>query len=65
VISTIGIPMPPPPNASVGYRAAIELAPGLVAWSSVIGFVAAVIASVVPALRVTHISVVDALRANI
>jgi putative ABC transport system permease protein len=65
VVSAIGIPMPPPPNANAGYRAAIRLAPDLVLWSAVVGFAGAVLASLVPAARVTRIPVVDALRYNV
>jgi len=65
IISAVGIPMPPPPNANAGYRAAIRLAPDLVAWSAVVGFVGAVLASLVPAVRVTRIPVVESLRFNI
>lgn len=64
VISLIGIQMPPPPNSSTGYIAAIRLdAPILVsAW--VVGLVATVVASLLPARRVSRLPVSVALRAN-
>ena len=65
VISAIGIPMPPPPNANVGYRAFIRLAPDLIAWSCLIGFAATVTAAIFPAFRVSRVPVVEALRFNV
>lgn len=61
-VSTIGIPMPPPPNANLGYMASILVVPLEVLRAFVIGFFATVVASVIPALRVTRTSVVNALR---
>jgi putative ABC transport system permease protein len=62
VLSAIGIPMPPPPNANVGYTARIRIAaPDLVAAMGV-GVVATLLAAIVPAMRATRISVLDALR---
>lgn len=64
-ISAVGIPMPPPPNANLGYTARIQItAPALLA-SFAIGFGATVLASILPARRVTRTPVVDALRQNI
>lgn len=64
-ISAVGIPMPPPPNANLGYTARIQItAPALLA-SFAIGFSATVLASILPARRVTRTPVVDALRQNI
>jgi len=64
-ISTVGIPMPPPPNANLGYTARIQIVPSTLLMSFVIGFSATVIASILPARRVSRIPVVDALRQNI
>jgi putative ABC transport system permease protein len=64
-ISAVGIPMPPPPNANLGYRAFIRIEPADIVLASAIGFVASVTAVFVPALRVSRIPVVDALRANV
>lgn len=65
VISAIGISMPPPPNANVGYRAFIRLAPDLIAWACLIGLVATIAAAIFPAIRVSRAPVVEALRFNI
>ena len=64
-ISAVGIPMPPPPNANLGYTARIQIIPSTLLMSFVIGFSATVIASILPARRVSRIPVVDALRQNI
>jgi len=65
LISAVGIPMPPPPNADIGYTAHIQLAPLSIAQSFVTGVLATTVASVIPAFRVTRIAVVNALRQNI
>ena len=62
IISAIGIPMPPPPNANIGYTAYIRLVPLDVASAGVVGFVATCLAAVLPARRVSRMNVVDALR---
>jgi len=64
-ISAVGIQMPPPPNSNLGYIAEIRLVPSVVASAFVTGFVATVLASLLPALRVARIPVVDALRQNV
>jgi putative ABC transport system permease protein len=62
IISAIGIPMPPPPNANIGYTAFIRLVPGDVVTAGAVGFVATCLAAVLPARRVSRMQVVDALR---
>ena len=61
-VSAIGIPMPPPPNANLGYTAEIRLSPMLVLSSGAIGFVATCLAAIRPARRVSRLDVVEALR---
>lgn len=65
VISAVGIPMPPPPNANVGYIAHIQLVPVDVLTAGAIGFVASCLAAVLPARHASRIPVVDALRHGI
>lgn len=65
VISAIGIPMPPPPNANLGYTALIRIVPEEIAMAFAVGFLATVGASILPARRVVRIPVVDALRQSI
>lgn len=65
VISSIGIPMPPPPNANLGYTARIQIIPLSLLIAFTVGFAATVLAVILPAKRVSRIEVVDALRQNI
>jgi putative ABC transport system permease protein len=64
-ISAIGIPMPPLPNANVGYTAHIQIIPSSLLMSFAVGFSATVLAAILPARRVSRVPVVDALRQNI
>ena len=61
-ISLVGIPMPPPPNANIGYTAYIRLVPLDVLTAGMIGFVATCLAAVLPARRASRLKIVDALR---
>ncbi|HPT51306.1 MAG TPA: ABC transporter permease, partial [Accumulibacter sp.] len=61
LISAIGISMPPPPNANVGYTALIRLVPLDILSAGAIGFVATNLASVIPARRASRLPIVDAL----
>ncbi len=61
-ISAIGIPMPPPPNANLGYTAVIRLDLMGVMAAGAVGFVASCLASLLPARRASRMDVVDALR---
>jgi putative ABC transport system permease protein len=65
LISMIGIPMPPPPNANLGYTATIRLSLESVLEAGGIGFVATCLAALRPARRVSRLDVVDALRHGI
>lgn len=65
VISAIGIPMPPPPNANVGFEAQIRIVPSMVAGAFAVGVVATLLASILPALKVARLPVVEALRHNV
>ncbi|MGD9600842.1 MAG: ABC transporter permease [Gammaproteobacteria bacterium] len=64
-ISTIGIPMPPPPSSDVGYTARIIVVPAVLLAAFVVGWGATVIASLLPARKASGLPIVDALRANI
>lgn len=61
-ISAIGIPMPPPPNANLGYTALIRIVPSTVLTAGAIGFAATILATIVPARRAARLEIVDALR---
>lgn len=64
-ISTTGIPMPPPPNSDLGYTAHILLVPSVILGAFAVGFIATIVAALLPASRVRKIPVVDALRQNV
>ena len=65
LLSSIGIPMPPPPNADVGYTARIELLPSTVLIASLIGLASTLLAALLPAFRVSRIPLADALRRGV
>lgn len=64
IISAIGIPMPPPPNADLGYVAQIQIVPSVLLLALSIGFIATVLAALLPARHISRIPVVSALRQN-
>jgi putative ABC transport system permease protein len=61
-ISAIGIPMPPPPNANLGYLAQIRLDAFSVISAGAIGFIACVLGSISPASRASRLDIGEALR---
>ena len=61
-ISAIGIPMPPPPNANLGYSALIRLDALSVVSAGAIGFIACVLGSITPASRASRLDIGEALR---
>lgn len=63
-VSAVGISMPPPPNANIGYTAYIRIVPGVVLIAFLVGVSATILASLLPAWRVGKIPVVEALRRN-
>jgi putative ABC transport system permease protein len=65
VISAVGLPMPPPPNADRGYTAQIRVYPVTVLIAFAVGFAATVLAAPLAARRVSRTPIVDALRQNI
>ena len=62
LISAVGIPMPPPPNANIGYTAMIRIVPSVVAGAFAIGLVATTLAAIFPARRVGTTPIVELLR---
>lgn len=64
-ISAIGVPMPPPPNANVGYTAFIRIVPRILLEAWIIGIVATVLAAILPARKATRMPVIDALRQSV
>lgn len=64
-ISAIGIPMPPPPNANIGYIAQIRLDWNSVMIAGAIGFMACLFAALMPARRASRLDIGEALRSGI
>lgn len=65
IISAIGIPMPPLPNANTGYLAEIRVVPTELALAFLTAVAATAIACLLPARRAARIPVVEALRAAV
>ncbi len=64
-ISAAGLPMPPPPGSNAGYVATIRLVPGVMALAVVTGWLAAVLAALLPARRAARLPIAESLRHNI
>ncbi len=64
-ISTVGIPMPPPPNMNTGYVAHIQVVPSVVVTAFLVGAAATGLAALLPARRASRVPVAKALRQNI
>jgi putative ABC transport system permease protein len=64
-LSSVGIPMPPPPGMDEGYTAEIRLAWAGVAIPFAIGFLTTVLAGLYPAWKASRLPIVDALRHNV
>ena len=63
-ISRIGIPMPPPPNSDLAYVGRIRVDGIDLLSAYLVGLIATILASVLPAARVSRMPVVESLRAN-
>ncbi len=61
-ISLVGIPMPPPPGATVGWTAFIKIVPELLVNSFLISVSASLISSFYPSLKASNLVITDALR---
>jgi putative ABC transport system permease protein len=64
LISSIGIPMPPPPGLSRAFIGEILITPGLMADAVVLAFGTTLVASFYPAWKASRLIIVDALRRN-
>lgn len=62
LISSIGIPMPPPPGMARGYTGAIRIPFSLAVDAFFLAFSTTLLASVLPAWRASRMNIVDALR---
>ena len=64
VISLIGIPMPPAPGMTRGFRAEILVTSGLAFTAFFIAIFTSVVASLYPSWKASRLRIVDALRQN-
>jgi putative ABC transport system permease protein len=64
LISAVGIPMPPPPNANIGYTALVRVVPAVLFGALAVGFIATVLAAAWSGVRVARIPIAQALRTN-
>jgi putative ABC transport system permease protein len=64
IISTIGIPMPPPPGMAHGYTGQILVTTNLAVDGLVLAISTTLLASLMPAWKASRMNVVDALRCN-
>lgn len=64
LISSEGIPMPPPPGMSQGYRGEILLTGPLLAKAFLLAIGTTTLASLYPAWKASRLEIVDALRHN-
>ena len=64
LISSIGIPMPPPPGMARGFLGEILIVPELALEALILALVTTFLASVLPALKASRMNIVDALRHN-
>lgn len=64
IISTIGIPMPPPPGSARGFTGEIRLSWTLAATAYLLAVGTSTLASMFPAWKASRINIIDALRHN-
>ena len=65
LISWVGIPMPPPPGATIYWTAKIKIVPSVLAFNFGLAVIASVVSSCYPALKASRLEIADALRHNI
>jgi putative ABC transport system permease protein len=64
LLSAVGIPMPPPPNADLAYVAAVRIVAANVLQAAAIGLIATLLAAVLPAMRAVRMPITEALARN-
>jgi putative ABC transport system permease protein len=65
LISSIGIPMPPPPGMEEGYTGEIRVTLSVLGNAFVVAFTTTALAGIYPAWKASRLQIVDALRHNI
>lgn len=63
-ISSVGIPMPPPPGMARGYTGQILISSALAVDALVLAILTTLLASIMPAWKASRMNIVDALRCN-
>lgn len=64
IISTIGIPMPPPPGMDVGFTGRIQVSWSLSGGAFTLAVITTLLGSIYPAWKASRLEIVDALRHN-
>jgi putative ABC transport system permease protein len=64
LVSSIGIPMPPPPNSTTGWTATIRMHPSIVIWAFFVGFFASCLAALFPSWQISRMPIASALQQN-
>lgn len=62
IISLVGIPMPPPPGATVGWTASIQIVPSILITSLLISVISSLVSSFYPSFKASRLIIADALR---
>jgi len=65
LISWVGIPMPPPPGATMYWTAKIKIVPEVLAFNFALAVIASVVSSCYPAVKASRLEIAAALRHNI
>jgi len=65
LISFIGIPMPPPPGATMSWTATIGVVPSIFAFVFVLAIATSLFSSVYPAFKASKLEISEALRHNV
>ena len=65
LISFVGIPMPPPPGATMPWTATIGVVPGVFVFVLILAIFTSLFSSVYPAFKASRLEISEALRHNI
>ena len=64
LISSVGIPMPPPPGMDVGFTGKIQTSWNLSMGALALAIITTLVGSIYPAWKASRMEIVDALRHN-
>ncbi|VAV85717.1 LolE-like permease protein [hydrothermal vent metagenome] len=65
IISYIGIPMPPPPGATMYWTATIRIVPYMFIFAFALAIITSLFSSVYPAIKASKLEISEALRHNV